>query len=271
MRFRVMNVGHGSCAYLCDAAGELTVFDCGSTEGKVSPSEHFQGELGKNTIRRLVISHYHEDHISDLPNLAECLTVDSELHRNETVTPDSLEALVSENTGELSPAMVKLREVMKSFSVSAEPQTSGFKLEFHHHSWPRFRDPNNLSLVTFLKCPGKTFLLPGDLEEIGWEDLLEFWDFRERLGKVGVYIASHHGRESGYYDKVFKFCEPEAVVFSDTRMTHGTQEGMTDKYRKHVESSGRKVYTTRNDGWIEWRLDGGQWTVHTENGSRGQS
>lgn len=269
MRFRVMDVGHGFCAYLLDSLGGLTVFDCGRAEGKESPSEHFMRELGKNTIDRLVISHYDEDHISDIPNLERRSIGIRALLLNLSVAPNTLRELKSQDSRGPSSGMDTVLGMMETLPpLSFVPEVPGASIRTCCHEYGKFKDTNNLSLVTFLECQGKVFLLPGDLEKEGWDEHLKIPEFCAALEGVNVYVASHHGRESGYYDKVFALCNPEAIVFSDTCMIYGTQEGMTDKYGKHVESSGRKVYTTRSDGWIEWRWNGLQWTVHTEKGGR---
>ena len=118
---------------------------------------------------------------------------------------------------------------------------------------------NNLSLVVFLRVGEMTVLLPGDLECVGWEKLLELPAFRTQLRTVNVFVASHHGRESGYCADVFAagLCTPDAVVFSDSAIKHATQEMASTYGRRAIgvtfNGEDRTVLTTRNDGDILWQ------------------
>ena len=119
-----------------------------------------------------------------------------------------------------------------------------------------FRDTNNLSYVTFLETPMGNFIIPGDIEKPAWEKLLQKRDFCNRLEKTHFFIASHHGRASGYCKEVFDYCSPRVVIFSDGPKQYATQEE-ADTYAAHasgVEFNGRTRYvlTTRNDGSICW-------------------
>ncbi len=80
--------------------------------------------------------------------------------------------------------------------------------------------------------------------------------------RVGVFVASHHGCESGYCREVFDYCKPRLVVMSAGPIQHDTQF-MASTYTQHASgemfnaSSGqdfRKVVTTRKDGNIFWNV-----------------
>lgn len=279
MRFRVMDVRRGFCAYLHDSNDELTVFDCGS-EGPVTPTEHFRDELGKNKIRCLVVTSYDEDHLSDFPSLRECINIFA-LRRNVSVTADKLREMKADDSGRVTLATMLLLRMMEggskpftsATSATSAASTAGSEYELMScwHGPDEFSDMNNMSLVTFLVCLGKVFLVPGDLEWEGWERHLRNPLFCSGLTQVDVFIASHNGREKGYHERVFEFCRPEAVVLSDSGVEHGEEEDMASVYGKHVKPDVGKVYTTRDDGWIEWSRDGGgRWTVRTERGASHQ-
>ena len=82
------------------------------------------------------------------------------------------------------------------------------------------------------------------------------------LSRTDVFVASHHGRESGYCAEVFNYCKPRLVVMSDGSINYDTQL-MASTYAQHTSGewfmtpSGqefRKVVTTRKDGNIYWNL-----------------
>jgi hypothetical protein len=139
-----------------------------------------------------------------------------------------------------------------------------------------FTDTNNLSLAVFVKFGSFTALFGGDLETPGWKRLLLNSDFRARLREVSLYVASHHGRESGKCDEVFQHCRPSLVVFSDGPKEHETQEA-TDWYARRawgvpdysrpaglLGQPRRYVMTTRSDGTIHIDIaENGRWNVTT--------
>ena len=128
------------------------------------------------------------------------------------------------------------------------------------NNYPKFTDTNNLSLLTFLDVGSVSFVLPGDLEHAGWLALLQNSQVRALLKRVNVFVASHHGRESGYCKEVFNYCQPSLIVMSDSPVEYDTQR-MASTYAQHATGEWfnngrewRKVVTTRNDGTIHWNL-----------------
>ena len=141
--------------------------------------------------------------------------------------------------------------------ISDPPSFPNVTFENFYCTYPEdFRDTNNLSLVTFLETPMGSFLIPGDLEKPAWKELLQDPRFCNRLRNVSVFIASHHGRTSGYCREVFDYCSPRVVIFSDGPRRYATQEE-SNTYGAHAagvnfEGRTRRVLTTRNDGPISW-------------------
>ena len=91
------------------------------------------------------------------------------------------------------------------------------------------------------------------MEIEGWKELLKNPLFVSHLSRVNFFIASHHGRESGYCNDIFEHCKPELVIISDESIQYETQN--TD-YTTHAtgvrwtDGSKRYVLTTRHDGMI---------------------
>lgn len=257
MRFTVLDVGHGFCAYLIADNGNLMLFDCGhKTDPVVRPSDHLHN-LGQRSVERLVITNFDEDHISDLPNVQTKVRARI-LVRNNTISSAQLRNL-KRQVGPITDAMEILLGMMDEYTHDiAEPPL--FPDVNWDYFWNRyiddFDDTNNISLVTFLDCRGLRVLIPGDLETAGWRNLLASSAFREKLRGVDVFIASHHGREDGYCEDVFAYCTPDVIVFADGPKKYATQE-MVDKYARHArgitfKGESRYVLTTRNDGTFSW-------------------
>jgi hypothetical protein len=96
----------------------------------------------------------------------------------------------------------------------------------------------------------------GDLEVAGWDKLLERQEVRAALGKVDVFMASHHGRFNGYNPRVFDSTgmKPQIIIISDSGIDYESQK-TGPLYR--AKASGinyrgetRRVFTTRRDGNI---------------------
>jgi len=116
---------------------------------------------------------------------------------------------------------------------------------------------NDLSQIVFVSYKGTTICIPGDLTTRAWEKLLLKIEIRVWLKYTNIFVASHHGREDGYNERIFSHCKPECIILSDENIRYETQEGMAQKYFSKVSGEGiifnsekRKVLTTRKDGHI---------------------
>ena len=257
MRFTIHDVGHGFCAHLKHDNGNVMLWDCGhKADPEFRPSQ-FLPASGVRTVHHMFITNYDEDHISDLPNLRRAVHINI-LHRNRSITPAQLKRL-KEESGPISSAMESFLSMHESYTrdVTDPPSFPNVHFETFCCTYPKdFLDTNNLSCVTFLETPMSNFVIPGDLERPAWQKLLQDQNFCNRLRRVSVFIASHHGRTSGYCREVFDYCSPAVVIFSDGPKKFATQEE-TDTYAAHVSGVDfngrrRRVLTTRSDRSISW-------------------
>lgn len=254
MKFQIFDVSHGFCGYLISDNGNVMLFDCGHNDRTgFRPSEYLP-EKGCTAIERLVIQNYDEDHVSDLPNLREALPIQV-LRRNKSMEPKTLET-VKKESGPITPAMESTIDMARQYSqdVINPPLFLNIEYSTFYNTYPEFTDTNNLSVVSFIHYDGMGIISPGDLEKAGWLKLLEIESFRNNLKKVNIFIASHHGREGGYCEEVFKYCSPDIIIISDKEITHETQKNDYAKHAKGVPWNGgpetRYVLTTRSDGMI---------------------
>ena len=259
MTFEILNVEHGFCAYVVGSDGGVLLFDCGHSEMN-RPSVYLPAR-GIMSIRRFFVTNYDEDHISDLIALRQKLYIEM-LSRNFSLNSVQIRSL---KAPPISPAMNELLSMVDSFSGGVNPERlepAGLRVSTFYNNYPTFTDTNNLSLLTFLEVGSVSFVLGGDLEHSGWLKLLENPNVLGLLRRVDVFVASHHGRESGYCGNVFDYCKPKLIVMSDGPIQYDTQF-MASTYAQHASgqtvrtASGqefRKVVTTRKDGNISWNL-----------------
>ena len=268
MEVTILNVSHGFCAYLIADNKNVMLIDAGhNQETGLRPSE-WLSRKGCTGIEYLVITNYDQDHVSDLHNIVASpkLPIDT-LIRNKSVTPDWLERRKS-SYGVIPLGMQALLKLMRNYT---DPVTNGAKLQGVDYqtfrtTYPEFNEENDLSLVIFIEHGELNLVFPGDLERPGWKKLLENPRFRNELAKVKVFVASHHGRESGYCEDVFDICTPDLVIISDEYKHFETQE---TNYARHVRGvrwtdGTRRVLTTRSDGSIRISHTLGQdYTIQT--------
>ena len=259
MRFEILNVEHGFCAYAVGSDGGVLLFDCGHGIAN-RPSTHLPSR-GITSIQRFFVTNYDEDHISDLPAVRRNLYIEV-LTRNSSMTSSQIRSL---KIPPISPAMNELLGMVDSYTggvTEEQLEPASLKVWFFHNDYSAFTDTNNLSLLTFLDVGQVSFALGGDLERTGWLTLLQQPQIQGLLKRVDVFVASHHGRESGYCREVFDYCKPRLVVMSDGPIEHDTQH-MAGTYAQHASGNlfstplgqeMRKVVTTRKDGNIYWNL-----------------
>ena len=93
--------------------------------------------------------------------------------------------------------------------LSDVPDYGGITLRMYFNRYPTFTDTNNLSLVSFLlQYDNLSIAFTGDLEVEGRKSLLQSPGFISDLSTTRVFVASDHGRESGYCSDVFEYCYP---------------------------------------------------------------
>lgn len=253
MWIRIFDVTDGFCAYVVADDGDALLIDCGyNTQTGFRPSSYVRRQ-GRTSMQGLIVSNYDEDHLRDLPNMLKAVRIET-LYRNKSVSAEELRRIKLARGPALGDGTKALLGMMSAYTHDAyAPKLAGAEMVMFHNPYPKFDDTNNLSLVTFLHYRDIHVIFPGDLEKAGWQALLGNWSFRGHLERVNFFVASHHGRESGYLADVFEYCNPAIAILSDGPMRYETQN---TNYAKHVRGlpwrSGtrRSVLTTRNDGMI---------------------
>ena len=252
LTFTLFDVGHGFCAYATTPGGANILFDCGYDDDlQFYPSRYFY-DRGITRISELILSHFDQDHVADLPALKRTLNFDS-ITRNGTV-PAGFIRREKQQCGIITAAMATAIDMHETWihPVTIQPNYGGVKVTRFHIDYPTFTDTNNLSVVTFLEYERCGIVIPGDLEREGWEELLKQPAFCQCLRETTIFIASHHGRNAGYSEQVFDHCQPHIILLSDKNIMHDTQEHDYTKHARGIDWYGRtrRVLTTRSDGHI---------------------
>jgi beta-lactamase superfamily II metal-dependent hydrolase len=262
MQVSIFDVAHGSCAYVITDAGNNMLIDCAdSTDIGFSPARYLTG-IRCARIQRFFPLNYDEDHLRGLPELRKSVPIQV-LHRNPWITPQQLRAIKQEG-GPLGPGVAALLGMLEEYTGAAPvlPEQPNVYFQLFWNKYPDFTDTNNLSQVLFLHLDGTSIVFPGDMETAGWYKLLEDPAFRTALAKVTIFVASHHGRESGYCPEVFDLCKPAVVIISDEQIQYDTQQHSYDDHAAGIhwgnQGDVRRVLTTRKDGTLTITKQEGQ-------------
>jgi len=260
VKVEIFDVEHGGCALVAADTGAHMLIDCGhNTSTGWRPSKHLFGE-GIHTVEMFVVTNCDEDHVSDLPNLRQTLRGRQVIHlmsllRNKTISSQALKEMKKDGgMGDGIREFVSMINEYTGGPYAVDWGAMSYKVFYNEYPDHFDNSTNNLSLVIFLHCYGLHIIFPGDLEEVGWKRLLKSSAFVEELETVNVFVASHHGRESGCCEEVFQIAKPEIAIFSDAGIQYDTQNTVS-WYKERcggIEYNGeqRYVFTTRNDGKI---------------------
>ncbi len=255
---KIFNVDRGFCAAIDRHDRHAILIDSGyNSRTGFRPSQYiFQQHF--RTLDCLIVPAYTEDHLAGIPDLlSRCLEYGLPVNffvSNPSINPEQFPGLKSANrrirnaltvTTDLHPECEKISQTTIIDEVS---------LSFFWNNQRDFRELHNLSLVTFLSYRDINMIFPSDLETEGWRALLKCKDFRDRLRRVNIFVASNHGREDGYCPEVFDYCRPELIIISN-ESNQRISPLMLDRYKSHAKGSPfgvceKKLLTTYDDGTI---------------------
>jgi beta-lactamase superfamily II metal-dependent hydrolase len=253
------------------------MIDCGHNATTGWKPGTYLRQQNLTTLDMLAVTNYDEDHASGAKDLFDNIDV-RWLWRNKSVSGAQLKQLKSD-TGTAPGIECLCHQIDNVFTgggpsaTSPHPAFQGLRERAcFYNNYPKFDDENNLSMAIYLNCHGHGVMFTGDLEKPGFAELLKDENFRQALRSTNVYLASHHGRESGCSEDVAALLtNVYYVVISDKGYEHETQNTIAF-YRKIAkggpfrDEGTRHVLTTRNDGRIGFDFSSDSWGPY-EHGS----
>lgn len=224
----VLDVGHGNCAVLRDTDA-VTVIDCPPPATTLVETLEV---LDINIIDNILISHADMDHAGGLPTLSGKIRV-----RNVYINPDASKrgprwveirtalalhnklgtkvhrALGAEVSKEIHSGQVEIE-------ILAPSLEEGLSLASGEDRKRRKLESNSVSAVIgLIHDSHRVALLPGDLDEVGLDNLL----IDQENIEASVLIFPHHGGSAKSIDNnnfALKLCslvKPQLVIFSFER------------------------------------------------------
>lgn len=217
-------------------------------------------DLGYSSIFRFIQTHPHMDHLTGISALFNEINVwNIWCHKNNFNVDES----------KLSESRIDDWKLYKKFRDSAETKLdgttivrpkSGEQRDFWHQDNITILSPtsdlvdlahekdnrNIMSYVLLLEYGGRKFVFGGDAEKETWEYIVD--NYAEEISGVTVLDASHHGRDSGYYEPALELMKPTYVVVSVGKKP---STDASNKYKKHSEN----VWSTRWKGNITFTIN----------------
>lgn len=245
---KIFKVEQGFCAGIEISNRHTILIDCGY--GKQFHPSQYIWKRHCNYLDYLVLPAYTQDHLAGFPDLVnQCSQHDIPIHFlvfNPTVHPEQL--------SDLTHLPLPLTNSLQTATNSQNIEIDGLKLSFFWNQYPNCRSNHDLSLVTFIQYRDINMILPSDVDHDGWESLLGESNFRQKLDKVNVFVASDHGQEEGYCHDVFRYCHPEVILVSN-KENQSLSARMMEQYQSLAKGapfgiSDKKVLTTYEEGTI---------------------
>lgn len=269
MRIDVFDVGHGQCAVITAPNGRRMMLDCGDHRAEQrfwTPSLHYFSE----TIDLLALMNLDEDHISDFSGMTKDCTVPWILS-NPTIGPREFAVLKKDGMGPGAEAVAAWLARLKGPIAGAQPDFGAVQIRWYYGFFVHgaVNKTNDLSLAVVVQFGDFKIVFTGDLEVAGWRRLLAMPEFRADLLGTTVFVASHHGRESGCCTELFDLIRPQLVIISDDEHQYDSQD-TNAWYRSRCTGAvfasnpleRRYVATTRKDGSMRLDVDtAGRWTI----------
>jgi len=256
------DVQHGSAALIRTPNGKNIVIDLGAGDD-FSPLRSLK-EAGIGHIDHVTITHPHMDHIDDILNF-DVLTPGTLLVPKH-LTEDDIRGNNPPLDQEAEAKIRKYLEIRRRYSspvgqnedVDLPQNNGGVSIRTFVPSQSSKSNLNNHSVVTVIEYSGVKILVPGDNEAPSWTELLARNDFVNAVTGTHVLVAAHHGRESGFHERLFEVFRPVITLVSDGRVVDTSVTGryttVSKGWKVNKRSGGQETrycLTTRNDGWID--------------------
>ena len=245
--FRIFfwKVGNGHCSYIEFPNGKNGLIDVkvSSDDGNDNIIE-ILNEANISKIDYLFITHPHQDHIGGLSEVVSNFTIGQFIYSPIYFKPDPIydDWNIYEQMKQ-GYHCEENSEAGKGWYSSIGECRIDYLAPFDSLLTTQPDNVNNNGLLLKITCRRHEIIIPGDIEEDGWE----YIDDNDIIDST-LLLASHHGNNSGYNLQKIKAMNPAFVVISTGTKTEYDAD---QKYRNQVR---KKVYTTRR-GRIVARID----------------
>ena len=207
--FTFFAVGKAHMALVQFANGQNMLVDCRRSLEWPSPLEYLKSRI--RTLDIVVITHPHQDHLTGLKEVCDWFKPRSLWHNGRHCKPDPVyedwsfyERLRGGTVLYCTPSRVQRGNSLTigdTIVYVAGPSTP--------HLQGTVEDENNNSIILAITTGKSKIVITGDSEKEQWATT----DLRP-LANTTVFLASHHGREDGFFEPAMKVIKPQRIVIS---------------------------------------------------------
>ena len=248
-----IDVGQADCILL-ESDGEFMLIDGGNVDDSQLVVSYL-GQMGVETLRHVICTHAHEDHVGGLPAV---------------LSKYKAQAVYSPVTEYSSKVFGNFVDKTEAQGLSLTIPSPGDDLSFGSVTATvlgpvqEYGDPNETSIVLKVTCGDTDFLFTGDSETSSETDMLDYWgdaiDWNIDVLKVG-----HHGSNTSTGYRLLYETQPTYGAISvgtDNSYGHPHEEPMS-----RLKDAGVVVLRTDLLGHIIAQTDGTDVTFTWENQS----
>lgn len=220
----MLDVGHGQCAVFRAPDGRVVLIDAGSRSlaepYELALAPFLRAKRWPSPVAAF-ISHGEVDHYNALGPLLDRHAPRAVFANERFGRGDDIEPLLRRLLGRLDWHGSELRRLSRGQSVDLG---KGLRLVA---LWPPASAAyngltlNDSCLVLRLECAGTRVLLPGDLQRLGQQLLLELPTADLR---ADILILPHHGSAAGSLDAFIAAVDPKIIIRSSGRRRDGAPE-----------------------------------------------
>ena len=233
--FFAVDKGHMSLIQFTNGINMLV--DCRNSPERPSPVEYLRDKI--NSLDFMVVTHPHQDHIAGIKEVCKHFRPRHLWHNGRDFRPDPVYDDWSYydrlRRGKLSYCEpVEVHAGQKATIGNSTVFVAGPEVPNLEGSG----DPeNNNGIILSVVTEKSKIVLTGDTEELQWSNM----DLRT-VSNASVFLASHHGRESGFSEEAMEAINPQHIVISDGAPA---ETDATEEYRKIAP-----VSTTRENSVV---------------------
>ena len=247
----VLDVGQGSCTVI-GADGEYMMVDGGTREATKS-IEAFLDENRIDSLKYIVATHPHADHIGSLSEIISTYSVGEVLHNGVKLDTSGCSKLFT---------AIEKRGVKQSVPEEGSTYTLGEgSFTIISTGLKDAENVNDTSLCLRFEYHGKSVMITGDAGRDAENQILG-GSFKKKL-KSDILIAGHHGSSDANSEAFIKAVSPREAVIScgkDNDYGHPHREviSLFEKYRieyRRTDTDGTVIYAADKEGGL-YRIGG---------------
>ena len=252
LEMHFIDVGQGDCTFIA-ANGMTMLVDCGEYEVSSDVISYLKS-LGVIRLDYVVATHPHSDHMGGMARIIRVFDI------GEVIIPH-----IPDDQLPTAVFFDKFLESCEDRGLSLTEANPGMVLELGRARAEivspadiKYEDLNNYSVSLLITHGSNSFLLTGDCEAEAEYAMLE----SDRLQKVTLYKAGHHGSSRSSTDEFLKMIRPKnAVISCGFENPYGHPSNIT---LKRLQEYTDKIYRTDICGNIEAESDGSTLTITCE-------